>query len=180
MACDADIKEHRVTEPSETDLGHLRRAFEIAREARDEGNMPFGCLLVGAGGDVLLEQRNQGVHPVPDATAHAEAVLGREAAQRYSSAELGAATLYTSAEPCAMCAGTMYWAGVGRVVFGLTEHELKGITGNHPDNPTMDLPCRDVFARGQRPTEVLGPLLREEALVVHRDFWDRSTDGASG
>lgn len=133
--------------------------------------MPFGCLLVAGDGEVLFEQGNQALHPIRDATAHAEAMIGRRAAREYSPDELADATLYTSAEPCAMCAGTMYWAGVGRVVFGLAESELKELTGDHPENPTMDLPCRDVFARGQRPTEVLGPLLHEEALVVHEHFW---------
>ena len=63
-----------------------------------------------------------------------------------------------------MCAGAIYWAGIGRVVFGLSERDLLGMTGNHPDNPTMDLPCREVFARGQRKVEVLGPHLVDEAL----------------
>jgi tRNA(Arg) A34 adenosine deaminase TadA len=70
-----------------------------------------------------------------------------------------------------MCAGAIYWAGIGRVVYGLSERELKAITGDHPDNPTLDLPCREVFARGQFAVEVLGPLLVEEARAVHAGFW---------
>jgi tRNA(Arg) A34 adenosine deaminase TadA len=73
---------------------------------------------------------------------------------------LAKATLYSSAEPCAMCAGTIYWAGIGRVVYGLSEHRLRGVTGNHPENPTLDLPCRTVFASGQCPTEVVGAAAR--------------------
>jgi tRNA(Arg) A34 adenosine deaminase TadA len=93
------------------------------------------------------------------------------ATRRYEPGELAHFTLYSSAEPCAMCAGAIYWAGIGRVVFGLTERDLKGLTGNHPDNPTMDLPCREIFASGQRGIEVLGPELVEEALRVFDGFW---------
>ena len=63
--------------------------------------------------------------------------------------------------------------GNGRVVFGLSERRLKAITGDHADNPTLDLPCRTVFAAGQRSTEVLGPLLEDEAAALHAGAWDR-------
>jgi tRNA(Arg) A34 adenosine deaminase TadA len=55
-----------------------------------------------------------------------------------------------------MCAGAIYWAGIGRLVYGLSEHRLKELTGNHPENPTLDLPCRQVFASGQRSTKSSG------------------------
>jgi tRNA(Arg) A34 adenosine deaminase TadA len=84
---------------------------------------------------------------------------------------LANATLYSSAEPCAMCAGAIYWSGIGRLVYGLSESRLRALTGNHPENPTLQLPCREVFARGQRAIEVVGPLLEEEAAAVHAGFW---------
>jgi tRNA(Arg) A34 adenosine deaminase TadA len=70
-----------------------------------------------------------------------------------------------------MCAGAIYWAGIGRVVYGLSEHRLKAMTGNHVENPTLDLPCRTVFAAGQRPVEVIGPLLEDEAAAIHFGVW---------
>lgn len=70
-----------------------------------------------------------------------------------------------------MCAGAIYWAGVGRVVYGLAESRLAALTGAHPENPTLALPCREVFARGQRPVTVLGPLLEDEAAAPHVGFW---------
>ncbi|MFD2016126.1 deaminase [Vibrio olivae] len=79
--------------------------------------------------------------------------------------------MYISAEPCAMCAGAIYWAGVGRVVYGLSEEKLKSITGNHPENPTLALPCRTVFDSGQRKVEVIGPLLEEEAAEIQHGVW---------
>jgi tRNA(Arg) A34 adenosine deaminase TadA len=71
-----------------------------------------------------------------------------------------------------MCAGAIYWAGLKRVVYGMYEQKLKMITGDHPENPTLDLPCRVVFAAGQRPVEVISPMLEEEAGAVHDGFWE--------
>ena len=153
------------------DEAWLRRAFALAAEARAAGDNPFGCLLVGADGALLGERRNQGMQPRPVRTLHAETELARAASREFTPAQLRGATLYSSAEPCAMCAGTIYWAGIGRVVYGLSERELKSITGEHPDNPTLDLPCRDVFAAGQFRVEVIGPALVQEARAVHAGFW---------
>jgi tRNA(Arg) A34 adenosine deaminase TadA len=161
----------RRTALNERDERHLRRAFTLAVEARAAGNNPFGCLLVSGEGVVVGERRNEGITPRPVRTIHAETELAREASRSYTPAQLAGATLYTSAEPCAMCAGTIYWAGIGRVVYGLSERDLKLITGDHPDNPTLDLPCREVFARGQFQVEVLGPALVDEARAVHAGFW---------
>jgi tRNA(Arg) A34 adenosine deaminase TadA len=94
------------------------------------------------------------------------------AASRHNSLEaLAGATLYSSAEPCAMCAGAIYWSGIGRVVYALSETRLLGLTGDHPENLTLRLPCREVFARGQRAVEVIGPLLEDEAAAAHAGFW---------
>ncbi len=148
----------------------LRLTFDIAREAREAGNHPFGAILVGPDGSVLLRAGN--AHgQAGDRTGHAERVLMTEASVTWPASFLATCTMYTSAEPCAMCAGAAYWAGVGRVVYGLTEHDLKQLIGPHPENLTMDLPCRVVLGAGQRPIEVIGPLLEEEARAVHAGFW---------
>src|SRR6202142_2270413 len=89
-----------------------------------------------------------------EAPAHSERLLSSWAARTHDSSFLSRCTLYTSAEPCAMCAGAIYWAGIGRVVYGQTEKALKAQTGAHAENPTLDLPSPVVFAAGQRPTEV--------------------------
>ena len=149
-------------------LQALRRANEVARRAMAEGRHPFGALLLGADGvTVLAEQGNI------DTVNHAESTLAREAAARWSPAELAQCTLVTTFEPCAMCAGTIYWASIGRVVYGASEADLLSLTGDHPENPTLDLPCREVFSCGQRAVQVLGPFaaLREELLAPHQGFW---------
>lgn len=149
----------------------LRKAFDVARRARDAGQHPFGAILAGPDGRVLLEQGNHSHHEGRDLTAHAERILASRASRAHPPSFLAECTLYTSAEPCAMCAGAIYWAGIGRVVFGQTERALKAQTGAHEENPTLDLPCRIVFEAGQRPTEVIGPLLEEEAAALQEGFW---------
>jgi tRNA(Arg) A34 adenosine deaminase TadA len=155
---------------SEFDEHFLRRSFDIARRAFTHGNHPFGAILVDQHRSVLIEAEN-GYMPAHDATAHAERLLATQACTTLSPDTLRQATLYSSAEPCAMCAGAIYWAGIGRLVYALSEHRLRAITGNHPENPTLDLPCREVFKRGQRPTEVIGPMLEDEAQAVHEGAW---------
>ena len=148
----------------------LRRTIELAQESRARGDHPFGALLAGPDGEILLEAMNtcgtQG-----DRTGHAERNLMTEASLRYSAEELADCTMFTSAEPCAMCAGSVYWTGVGHVVHGMSEKALKDLSGPDPENLTMDLPCSTVFAAGQRVVTVEGPLLAEESARVREGFW---------
>ena len=97
----------------------------------------------------------------------------RAAGQTRNNYRLTDLSLYATLEPCAMCAGTQYWANIGRLVYGMTESRLLQLTGNHGENPTMDLPCREVFARGQKPMAVIGPVaeVEEDIAALHRGFW---------
>lgn len=155
---------------SELDAYFLRRSFDVARRATTHGNHPFGAILVTRNRKVLLEAEN-GYMPFHDGTAHAERLLATQACTTIDATILRDATLYSSAEPCAMCAGAIYWAGIGRLVYGLSEHRLRQLTGDHPENPTLNLPCRHVLASGQRATEVVGPLLEDEAAGLHESVW---------
>jgi tRNA(Arg) A34 adenosine deaminase TadA len=152
------------------DTALLRRAFDVARRAKTNGNHPFSAILADTQGSVLMEVEN-GFLPGRDMTGHAERLLATKACQSYDRSVLAASTVYSSAEPCAMCAGAIYWAGIGRVVYGLSERRLKVMTGDHPENPTLDMPCRAVFAAGQRPVEVIGPMLEDEAAALHDGAW---------
>ncbi len=157
------------TEPTrEQVVALLQRAQALAQRAMDAGHHPFGALLVAPDHQtVLLEQGNV------DSVNHAEAVLAREASRRWGTDHLWRCTLVTTVEPCAMCAGTQYWAHIGRVVYGLSERDLLALTGNHAENPTLDLPCREVFARGQKDVRVIGPVpeIAEAIAAMHRRFW---------
>jgi tRNA(Arg) A34 adenosine deaminase TadA len=150
------------------ELQYLRQSIDLARRARDRGNHPFGAVLVDRSGRVLLEGENT-VVTERDCTGHAESNLMREATQHYSPEQLAGSTLYASTEPCAMCAGAIFWGGVRRVVFAFSSEQLGQLTS--PDEPALRLSCRDVFARGSEPTEVVGPVELPEARAVHEDFW---------
>mgnify|MGYP001323088567 CR=1 FL=1 len=156
--------------PHERDIELIHRTIELAHQSRARGDHPFAALLTDEDGNILLEAMNT-CGTKGDRTGHAERNLMTEASLRYAPEFLAACSMYTSAEPCAMCAGAVYWAGVGRVVHGMSEKALKELIGPDPENLTMDLPCRDVFAAGQRPVEVVGPLLSEESSTVHEGFW---------
>ncbi len=139
---------------NETDIQHLRTAIEVARLAREHGNHPFGAILVDENHQLLLKAENS-VVTGNDCTGHAETNLMRLATQRFPPEKLAVCTLYTSAEPCAMCAGAIYWGNVRRVVYALSEVGLYEIVGPSPDQ--LLLPSREVFAHSQRRIEVEGP-----------------------
>ena len=149
----------------------LLQAITLAGHAREHGNHPFGALLADADGTVLLTAENT-VVTTADVTGHAETNLVRVASASFSVADLRAMTLYTSTEPCAMCSGAIYWSGIGTVVYALGEDELRDMTGSDEQNPTLQLPCRTVFAAGQRRVVVHGPFALPQARDVHAGFWN--------
>lgn len=153
-------------------ITYLRHAVEVSRQARANGNTPFGAILVGPNGDILLEQENIEITERL-CTGHAETTLAARASQAYDKAFLWDCTLYTTAEPCAMCSGSIYWGNIGTVVYGMTEVRLLELTGSNEQNPTFSLPCREVFAAGQKDITVLGPFpeVEEEAAAVHEGYW---------
>jgi tRNA(Arg) A34 adenosine deaminase TadA len=150
---------------------HLRRAIELARQARDNGNHPFGALLVDHRGNVVLEAENT-VRTDKDVTAHAETNLMRMASARFEPGFLERCTVYTSTEPCAMCAGAIYWGNVRRVVFGLSQEQIRSISSHNPENMQLAITSREIFERGDHPVEVSGPHLPKESRAVHAGFWD--------
>jgi tRNA(Arg) A34 adenosine deaminase TadA len=156
-----------------SDERHLRRAIELAGQARANGNHPFGAVLADAEGNVLLEAENTVAmkQAVVDVTGHAETNLVRIATVRFDPDFLAGCTLYTSTEPCAMCAGAIYWSNVRRVVFGLSAEEIIRISNGNPRNFQLEISCREIFSRGDHAVEVSGPHLVGEALAVHHGFW---------
>ena len=156
---------------SELDLHLLRQSIELAEEAKARGRHPFAALVADRTGKIVASAGNNSMPPEGDPTQHAELAAAAKAARLLGPEELAQCTLYTSAEPCCMCAGAVYWCNIGRVVYALSEHHLLGLTGDHPENPTFSLPCREVFVRGQRHIDVQGPALEEEAAQAHHGFW---------
>lgn len=162
---------HQDTGLSALDLDLLRQSIRLSEQAREEGRHPFAAIVADAQGRVVASAGNNSMPPQGDPTQHAELIAAARAARLLTPEQLASCTLYTSAEPCCMCAGAVYWTGIGRVVYALSEHALLGLTGAHPENPTFALPCREVFARGQRVVQVHGPVLEDEAAQAHRGFW---------
>jgi tRNA(Arg) A34 adenosine deaminase TadA len=154
----------------ERDERFLRAAFAAARRAVESGNMPFGAVLVDEHGEIVLEGQNTAITE-HNPTGHAEANLMREAGRRFEPDYLSRCTLYASAEPCAMCAGTVYWVGVRRVVYGLDVLTLDEIVGADPLNPTPHLRAEVVLNAGKYPIVIEGPALIDEARAVHEGFW---------
>jgi tRNA(Arg) A34 adenosine deaminase TadA len=155
---------------NDVDRGFLQTAISIARHAHQHGNHPFGAILVDETNSIVLEAENT-VTTDRDVTAHAETNLVRLASGQYSAEQLARCTLYTSTEPCAMCAGAIHWSHIGRVVYALSEEDLYAMVG--PSSGHLLLPCRDVFVHSQQAMLVSGPCveLDQEARAVHAGFW---------
>ena len=143
---------------TEADERNLRRAVELAAEARAAGDMPFGSLLAGPDGDVLAEDRNT-VLTEQDITAHPELKLARWAARQLEPETARQTTMYTSCQPCPMCTGAIARSGLGRVVFALSGEQLQelrppGAVG--PDAAQIDYE---------------GPVLLDEARVPVEGYY---------
>jgi tRNA(Arg) A34 adenosine deaminase TadA len=151
------------------DERHLLGTIDLARRSREKGNHPFGSLLVDPEGGRLLEAENT-VVTGRDRAGHAELNIARASGQ-FEFEFLQRCTLYASTEPCAMCAGAIYWSGIGRVVYALSSETLAALVNDLEADSKLALTCREVFGRGGRKVDVSGPNLTEEATAVHDGFW---------
>lgn len=151
---------------TDIDLKHLRRCVELARDAVDAGDEPFGSVLVGADGSVLTEDRNR-IHSTGDATRHPEFALARWAAENLSLEIRAQSTAYTSGEHCPMCAAAHGWVGLGRIVYASSSVQLSqwmaeiGIA----TSPVRAIAITDILTSA----EVEGPAaeLAEEVRSLH-------------
>ncbi|MDN5502458.1 MAG: nucleoside deaminase [Comamonas sp.] len=155
---------------NDTDGRYLREAIALADTARERGNRPFGALIVAADGRVLAEASNANGES-GDCTAHAELSAIRLASPLHSRDELAGATLYSSAEPCVMCAGAIFWSAIGRVVYGIDAERLRVFRGERLEQKDAELFCRDVFQAASHAIECIGPALIEEASSSHQGAW---------
>jgi tRNA(adenine34) deaminase len=149
-----------------THEAHMREVFAIARRARAHGNRPFGAMLVAGNGAVLAVAENSQVTE-EQILAHAEMNLLHRAVKDFTPDVLETATLYTSAEPCAMCAGAIFWSGISRLVYGLSGDRLHEMSGFSPH--MLVASARDVLARAGRLVEIVGPVFELEAEEIFRE-----------
>ena len=153
-----------------TDDRFLRRTFQLAVDARSRGDHPFGALLV-VDGVVVAEALNKVVTSA-DITAHAETALVRQLEDAGQLPRLAAGTVFASCEPCPMCVGALFWAGVRRVVFGLSSARLATLA-TPPDTPDFGftITAGEIGARAEPKMQIIGPRLEEEAAGAHVGFW---------
>ena len=149
----------------------MRRAVAASREALARGDRPYGAVLVSAQGELLHEAGNREITG-SDCTAHAETVLVREAQAKLGLEALRDGTVYASGEPCAMCAGAMFWAGVRRVVWAASQPLMAQLMGGE----LLPARCAQVLAGSTPPVRVEGPLLEDEAAAVLRLAVDAQRD----
>jgi len=149
---------------SDKDIEYMQLAIEASRQAVAAGDFPYGATLLSTDGRVYVARNNQVT--TGDCTGHAEVALVREVAQKLSPDALAGATVYASGEPCAMCSGAMFWAGVSRIVYAMPTRVINAVGGAPYLQPTT----ASVLAGASRPISVEGPLLEEEATQVLREF----------
>jgi tRNA(Arg) A34 adenosine deaminase TadA len=154
----------------ERDASYLRRAIGWSFTARERGNRPFGAVVVAEDGRLLAEAYcNTG--ETGDCTGHAETNVVRKLTPHFDRATLARATLYSSAEPCVMCAGAIFWSNIGRVVYGIDAVRLRVFRGERAEQRDAELSCRDVFAASPHPIACIGPALIGDASEAHQGFW---------
>ena len=158
-----------------TDTAFIRRANYWAQKARERGNRPFGAVVVSGAGEVLMEAYCNTTE-TGDCTAHAETNAVRQLSPNVSREVLASSTLYSSAEPCVMCAGAIFWSGIGRVVFGIDAVRLRVFRGDLAEQKDAELSCRDVFDASARAIECIGPVMLDECSAPHIGFWKTSAN----
>ncbi len=146
------------------DLAPLRLAIDASRQAMEAGDGPYGATLVNGDGQVLHTARNTR-RSSADCSAHAEMVLVREAESRFGIGALQGSTVYASGEPCAMCSGALFWAGVRRIVFAVPNRTLGELLGGS----LLPMGCAQTLRGATPAVQVDGPLLEDEGLVVLRE-----------
>lgn len=155
---------------SDDDARHLRTAIALSARTGRAGNRPFGAVVVGGDGEPIAEGVND-TAVSGDYTDHAEMNALRAAFAVADRERLAEATIYTSGEPCVMCAGAIYWANVRRVVFGIDAVALRGFRERQAGAGDIELSCRDIFRAAPHAIETIGPVLADEAAVAHHDYW---------
>lgn len=160
--------------PNDVELKHLRRCVELATEALEAGDEPFGSVLVAADGTVLAEDRNRVASG--DRTRHPEFELARWAAANLTVRERATATVFTSGEHCPMCAAAHGWVGLGRIVYVTSSEQLVAWLAElgAPASPVRALPIREVVPGLLAEGPVPG--LAEQVRALHRRFYGSRVD----
>jgi tRNA(Arg) A34 adenosine deaminase TadA len=173
ISCNSKIKEPdsktiETVKEMNQDKSFISETIEIAKSSKTKGNLPYGCILVNKEGEVILKGENT-INTDHDMLAHAEINLLREASKIYVHEYLQSCTIYTSHEPCPMCASAIYWTGVGKLVYGLSKPKYYNIVGRENPNWVFEMSAKEVLSKGGRKVEIVGPLLENEVATLHNN-----------
>ena len=157
---------------TDRDAALLRRAIALAGEARARGDRPFAAVIAGEDGTVLVEAGSTQGAGGGGTLAHSEMnACGAAIRARIPREVLAGATIYSSGEPCAMCSAAIFYTGLGRVVYGLSNAAILHLRNARPHTAGLSLSCREVLASAHAPPRVVGPCLEDEAAAPHRGYW---------
>ena len=148
----------------------LSRTLKIAEDSVESGNHPFGA-LIALNGEIVLEAENR-VITDQDATAHAELRALRAMVPTLTAMGIShrksELTLYASTEPCVMCLGALYWAGIKHVVFACSQKRMTAYTTG-----SFVVPADQITSHMRNPPQIEGPFLEEQAAQLHAKYWNR-------
>jgi tRNA(Arg) A34 adenosine deaminase TadA len=154
---------------------YLRRAIALSEEAVAHGARPFGAVITDGEGQIVSEAGSVAPVDPRDWMAHSEMQALRAASASMSWEALGRATIYASGEPCPMCAAAIYWCNIRRLVFCVSEPAMRALREPYERAAGIAMRCEEIFARCGRQVEVIGPLIEEEGLPIHRQFWPNAS-----
>ena len=158
------------------DAALLRRAFALAGDARARGDRPFAAVIAAPDGTILAEGLSTQGASGDGTLAHSEMNAVGEVVRRAIPRDvLARATIYSSGEPCAMCASAIFYGGIGRVVYGASAGAVLHLRNATPETAGLSLSCRAVMASAHAPPVVEGPFLEDEAIVPHEGYWPTGT-----
>lgn len=148
------------------DKYYIRKAIELAYEAKEDGDNPFGSILVDSKGNILMEDKNTQITK-NDITGHPELKIAQRAAAKYDEGFLKECTMYNSAEPCTMCTGAIFFSGIGRIVFGISKERMREL--KNKGGPGIKYSIHELLGTSGKDIEVVGPMedMKEEVEGPH-------------
>lgn len=157
----------QILKPSQKlDIELCRQSLVVAQRSYKNGNLPFGCLLTDAEGNVLLEAENTVITSV-DRINHCEINLVHGFAGKFDFDFLHYCTVYASTEPCPMCSAALFWSGVGRLVYAVSKEGYKKAAGDNDPVYNFPVSSKELLAKGGRQVVVTGPVLEEEGASFY-------------
>lgn len=149
------------------DKYYIKKAIELAYKAKENGDNPFGSILVDEKGEIIMGDKNTVVSD-NDITAHPELKIAKRASTKYDKDFLSKCSMYNSAEPCTMCTGAIYRSGIGRIVFGISKKRLHEIKKD--EEGSIKYSIHELLANSDKDIKVIGPMddMKEEVEQPHK------------